>query len=468
MYLNQGENMAKAIPKIVIILVVIIVGCVVGAGLLFFQNQKTTQEKTKVIRKLKQTQAQKESLDSEIEKLKGDLSNIQAQKSDLERQLKSAEKKATELSSQVTEIKYEKDSWKRRAEDGKNEKRDLKDELQDLKRKRKTIENKLDKLESEAKKWEKKYREAKEEAREAARSAKLNTSSAAPVTTNITTSRRSSYNNTPKQYSSDSIEQDAHWADVLKDKASLEVELEKLNRELSKNAQEIVALKQSNDTLSIEVDTLRNSKEEIEREMKYKEDMITNLSIELARTKNDKKFISDTADKLNGENKELRKELKKLVASNGELEKLIYRVNDEKDKITQDLYKRENLIQAKIDEIWEIKDGLDQTFKSTKVKAPSSGLELPPILVSSDGGRKKSARDSHVGYNGKVVSINEANNFIVLDIGNKDGVKVGDKISVYRDSDYIANVEIIQVRQEISAADIKEQKAKIKVGDIVR
>ena len=41
-------------------------------------------------------------------------------------------------------------------------------------------------------------------------------------------------------------------------------------------------------------------------------------------------------------------------------------------------------------------------------------------------------------------------------------------LSVYRDSKYIARLEVIQVRKDISAADIKDQWSKVVVGDTVK
>ena len=57
---------------------------------------------------------------------------------------------------------------------------------------------------------------------------------------------------------------------------------------------------------------------------------------------------------------------------------------------------------------------------------------------------------------------------MIVDLGEKSGVRLGDSLSVYRDSKYIARLEVIQVRGDISAADLKDQWSKVKVGDIIR
>ncbi len=67
-----------------------------------------------------------------------------------------------------------------------------------------------------------------------------------------------------------------------------------------------------------------------------------------------------------------------------------------------------------------------------------------------------------------MISVNESNNFVIVDIGENIGVRLGDSLSVYRDSKYIARLEVIQVRKDIAAADLKDQWSMVKVGDIIR
>ena len=47
-------------------------------------------------------------------------------------------------------------------------------------------------------------------------------------------------------------------------------------------------------------------------------------------------------------------------------------------------------------------------------------------------------------------------------------MSVGSVLKVYRDSRAIATLEVIQVRRDICAADIKDKSTELKVGDIVK
>lgn len=92
-------------------------------------------------------------------------------------------------------------------------------------------------------------------------------------------------------------------------------------------------------------------------------------------------------------------------------------------------------------------------------------------MVSSGGNAPAIKFDSGAtepGFNGRIVSVNEENNFVIVDVGEEAGVGLGDALSVYRDSKYVAQLEVIQVRKDIAAADIKNQWTQVQVGDTIR
>ena len=155
----------------------------------------------------------------------------------------------------------------------------------------------------------------------------------------------------------------------------------------------------------------------------------------------------------------------------GALEKSIVKLTQDKNKVERELGGTETFIQSKIDEIWEIKDSIDRSFQQSKgVPNSSNEVELPPIHVSAADG-KTFAFDEGIaepGFQGKVISVNADNNFVIVDVGESRGVQLGNMLSIYRDSKYIARLEVIQVRKDISAADIKDKWSQIRVGDIVR
>lgn len=69
-------------------------------------------------------------------------------------------------------------------------------------------------------------------------------------------------------------------------------------------------------------------------------------------------------------------------------------------------------------------------------------VELEPIVISS----------SQMPA-GRVLSVDKENEFLILNLGEKDGLKPGFLMSIYRGNDYLGDVKISRVQPEMSAAD---------------
>ncbi len=82
--------------------------------------------------------------------------------------------------------------------------------------------------------------------------------------------------------------------------------------------------------------------------------------------------------------------------------------------------------------------------KKVKEVAKEEGkeVELEPIVVSSS--------ETH---SGRVLSVDKENNFLILNLGEKDGVQPGFLMSIYRGNDYLGDVKVSRVQPEMSAAD---------------
>lgn len=441
--------MSKAAKRSLFILMALLVATLGFAAVSFFNLQKTEQEKAAVEQDLadarnqlhlreKQYAQNTAKLEDEIKKGNSEKARLADKIKETERE---AEQQVQELSAQIDNITNDRDKWKRRIDTIREERDQL-----------------MAKIEALTKKLEEKpepqviYKEREPEAAAVISPPPSDVIYAPDVPTG----------------SGKAADED-YWAGLLKEKASLEIDIQKLKDELSAKSIEVVELKQNNENLRLEVDALKHQKEEVEAGLQHKSDMLDNISLELARTKNDKKFIADRVEKLNAENGSLRQQVKQLVSVKNALEKSVVRLSQEKDKIEGRLGQTETLIQSKIDEIWEIKDDLDRSIREAQSGAPANEVELPPIVVSADGQATHfNTGETIPGLDGRIISINEANNFVIVDAGESAGVRLGDSLSVYRDAKYIARLEVIQVRKDISAADIKDQWTKVKVGDLIK
>ncbi|MCA9400413.1 MAG: hypothetical protein KC713_02210 [Candidatus Omnitrophica bacterium] len=443
--------MSKATKQSIFILIFLLLCSLGFAGFTVFEKQKLTDEKTQVQQQLEQAEQRERKKIVEVQKLKEEVQALETQKTKLEQDIASTRSEISQLNDSIVKIEQDREKWKGRVDTLREERDQLMAKMKEQ------PEPKVIYKEAEPK-IVYKYIEKEPEADQAKTNqpSKMESTPAAAQTQSASSSRTSF--------------DEKYWADILKSKAELEVEVDELKDELSKKAIQIADLKEKNADLNLKLDTFQFDKEEINREILYKTELINNLSLDLARAKNETKYSSDKLMNLNQENADLRQQVQKLVSSKATLEKSIVELTRDKNKIEKQLGNTENIIQSKIDEIWQIKDSLDKTLRETSMSRDPNTIELPPIVVNAVAAERSIFDDgeSQPGYFGNVVSINENNNFVIVDVGEKDGLQIGDTLGVYRDAKFIAKLEVIQTRRDIAAADIKEQWSQISVSDIVR
>jgi len=61
-----------------------------------------------------------------------------------------------------------------------------------------------------------------------------------------------------------------------------------------------------------------------------------------------------------------------------------------------------------------------------------------------------------VDVRGEIIAVNHEEKFVVIDIGEASGLRPGAILKIMRGDKNVGSVEVIEMRKEISAADIKE------------
>jgi chromosome segregation ATPase len=468
--------MSKGIKQSLFLLIFLLIGSLIFAGVSLIEKQEITEQKEDLEAQLQQTENKVLEAESKIQGLRGDLealrdekASLEDKKDEVEQQVVTAQQEIDDLLGRMEQIRSEKSKWKSRFDNISAERDELVEQLQKASEPKVVYKEKIVYKEKEEDGTEDKQGGAKDGAKQ-----------------------ESQRDTVP------SDDEDEYWAEVLREKAELEIEVNQLKKELTDNSLEIISLKQENADLKIELDDIQRDRELVDKDIqdikeKYemelsavKQDLqkvketkgalINNLSLELARTKNDIKYVQNYNDKVTSENKELRKQLQQLVSTKGELEKTVVKLKQDKVQIEKKLEQREGMIQAKIQEIWQIKENLDETFNATQLiqekgkdGSAQDGVDLQPIrVVSGDEKSEPAPQKVSAGYNGKVISVNQENNFVIVDIGEQEGLTLGETLGVYRDAEHVATLEVIQIRQDISAADVKEMNKNILQGDTVR
>jgi len=264
---------------------------------------------------------------------------------------------------------------------------------------------------------------------------------------------------------------DAYWAGVLKAKTDLEMQLSSIRGELRSLQINNEALQRDKGALEADIKSLTNEKTDLLRQLDYNQKLLDSLAQDVVREKNDKSKIQDNLKIIKGENTVLIRQLKSLNSRKAALEKKINELQEGKSTVEKRLNEMEAMLADRVSQIDSLKDGLDQV-RSGKVSPltedkPKQSVELPAIVVRSmppGSNEKKESAD----FSGRILAVNPDSNFVVIDAGSSAGVKIGDSFSVYRDGKSIGLIEVIQVRGNISACDIKKKSAALRIGDSIK
>ncbi len=422
--------MSQAAKQVLGILVGVLLCCALAfCGFLAFSNNTLLKEKSNLTKQLDESRARETNQAVEHKNLQEKFEKIEKEKNDLQAKINNAGGNVDEISAKLKEISHERDELKLRFE---------------------TIQKERDDL-----------------------TAKLAEKSKAAEDNQRAAQNQNAASDNSQQVSADqnakpgSPDDEDYWAKILKAKAALQMDLDKVKEDLSKSALEISELKKQNSDLQLEISKLNTDKESIAREIKYGNDLAKNLSLELARSQGEKQFMADRMNKIAEENTNLHEQLKSLTSTKVALERSIVKLQGDKKQIEGKLFETEGVIQNRVEQIYQLKDSLEKDFKPA-VKNPKTGeVDLSPIIVSSNKNATE-IKSQAAEINGSVVSINDENNFVIVNLGEDSGIKVGEKLNVYRGADFIAGLEVIQVRKDILAADIKNKMMAIQVGDSVK
>lgn len=276
-------------------------------------------------------------------------------------------------------------------------------------------------------------------------------------------------------------ESDEYWAQVLKQKAELELQLSNLKDDIRNNQIKMNEFARDKSNLDLEVEKLTKEKNDIQRQFEYNEKMVDSLTLQLVREKDDKRKIEKHASLFKEENYALRSRLKEVMSNKVALEKKLKDTEDKRMELYGRLNKMDLLLQDRLSEVIDVKQDLRDIRKGS-IPASHSAVELSPIVVRSSSHEnqatvvKDTRTESSVADTSysprqsvaRVLSINEENNFVIIDVGENQGVYKGQMLSIYRGEAPIATVEVIQLKGNVCAADIKEKTVDIKAGDIAK
>ncbi len=104
--------------------------------------------------------------------------------------------------------------------------------------------------------------------------------------------------------------------------------------------------------------------------------------------------------------------------------------------------------------------------KADKKKAKKAAAKQPVKAATTAAIAKSTAGQ---GLEGKVLVVNKEYNFVVMNLGSRDGVTAGSEFSIYHNNQHVGDVKIEKVHDAMSAAGFlaPETKDKVSEGDRV-
>lgn len=257
---------------------------------------------------------------------------------------------------------------------------------------------------------------------------------------------------------------DDYWADFVQKKAELEAKVDNLRSEILDTQSQVAQLKKENKELSLKVDQVKKEKERLAQEIKTKQRALRVMSMDLVAEREDRGQAVSEVKKLRNENTSLKRELIVANKQKGNLQDNLKQTLEKKNALEDKISDAENMLREKSLAFRELQTDLTQTIKEGKqiVAGESGSVELPPIIVKPESPGLK-------GLRGEIIAVNPQEEFVVLDLGEASGINPGVLLKVMRGDREIATLEVIETRQNISAADIRESLGgfDIKEGDVV-
>jgi len=200
-------------------------------------------------------------------------------------------------------------------------------------------------------------------------------------------------------------------------------------------------LSSKNQSLSEEVRKFKATIEAMEKEKK-------GLTEQIGAIENEKKSLKDALEAVKKEIEFIRFEFKKS-------ESTLDAAKEEKTYL-------EDILIHKTKEIEQLKNSSTVNLGTVTVDSMHTGR--PAVST----GARKEAR-TLPKKSGKVLAYNEDHNFVIIDLGQSDGITNDSQISLKQNGEVAATLSLIEVRDTMSACNVKDLRPgkKVAVNDLV-
>lgn len=223
--------------------------------------------------------------------------------------------------------------------------------------------------------------------------------------------------------------------------------LEKEKRNSETLSQEVMRLSKEKEAVEVKLEGLNKNLSEIKKNLQASTDRITQLNAEL---ETEKKSKLESLDELT----KLKANLEIAVGMKTDLENKL--------KKSEDAFTN---VQKELASLKLAKDSLEE--KLSELESKGSSVQLDKIVVSNTQKQeepKTQNKDQETpkktepapalttALEGKILVVNKEYDFVVINLGRKDNINVGDAFDVLRKNKKLGQIKVEEVRDTMSVA----------------
>ncbi len=257
------------------------------------------------------------------------------------------------------------------------------------------------------------------------------------------------------------LQSDTLLSDLVKQKTSLEIQLKELKQNLSAAGPNLQDISSGQSDFQAKLNEIVQAKVKMEEVLNSERQLSQSLSNQLLEERKERLLAraeKETIQRKMEESQKLQDSLQiQLSRATTDLEM----VKKEKESLGRQLALLNHNALSKPKELEAMNSALDNMPGSS---IPSI-VELPPVIVRADSKIEWAAPKTQ----GDIISVDKEHNFVVINLGEDDAVKLGQVFKINQEGQDIAQIRVIQTRKSIAACDIKELKPgyEIKKDDAV-
>lgn len=220
--------------------------------------------------------------------------------------------------------------------------------------------------------------------------------------------------------------------------------------------------------LTKELDAAAALKRDLEGRLKSASEMVKQIENQMGE---DRKAKDAALAQLEKEKKESQRISNEYVKMKDEKERLSVSLDNAKGECNvlkvqlSTLQQAKEILESKLKEVFEKK----QVELEKIVVKPEAAPETESVLMTEPPQQAAPARVPADTQNGEVMVVNKKFDFVVVSLGEEDGLKAGTDLCIYKNKQMIAMLKVEKVHSTMSAAKIPPEwkNADIKEGDTV-